>query len=61
MISLSCGQFSRRAAGVAKRGSAASSGRSRSASSRATGLPVFDIVSLVTLAHGALAAGPRPA
>jgi Asp/Glu/Hydantoin racemase len=30
---------------------------------RATGLPVFDIVSLVTLAHGALAAGlgPRPA
>ena len=30
---------------------------------RASGLPVFDIVSLVTLAHGALAAGlpPRPA
>ncbi len=30
---------------------------------RATGLPVFDIVSLVTLVHGALAAGlpPRPA
>jgi len=30
---------------------------------RATGLPVFDIVSLVTLAHRALAAGlpPRPA
>jgi Asp/Glu/hydantoin racemase len=28
---------------------------------RATGLPVFDIVSLVTLAHGALVAGPRPA
>jgi Asp/Glu/hydantoin racemase len=30
---------------------------------RVTGLPVFDIVSLVTLAHGALAAGlpPRPA
>ena len=30
---------------------------------RATGLPVFDIVSLVTLLHGALAAGlpPRPA
>ena len=30
---------------------------------RATGLPVFDIVSLVTLAHGALLAGlpPRPA
>ncbi|MBI4254663.1 MAG: hypothetical protein HY616_06280 [Candidatus Rokubacteria bacterium] len=30
---------------------------------RATGLPVFDIVSLVTLLHGALAAGlpPHPA
>jgi Asp/Glu/hydantoin racemase len=30
---------------------------------RATGLPVFDIVSLVTLVHTALAAGqsPRPA
>ncbi|MBI4270970.1 MAG: aspartate/glutamate racemase family protein, partial [Candidatus Rokubacteria bacterium] len=30
---------------------------------RATGLPVFDIVSLVTLVHAALAAGlpPRPA
>jgi Asp/Glu/hydantoin racemase len=30
---------------------------------RATGLPVFDIVSLVTLVHGALLAGlpPRPA
>jgi Asp/Glu/hydantoin racemase len=30
---------------------------------RATGLPVFDVVSLVTLVHGALLAGlpPRPA
>jgi len=30
---------------------------------RETGLPVFDIVSLVTMVHGALAAGqpPRPA
>jgi hypothetical protein len=30
---------------------------------RASGLPVFDVVSLVTLAHGALQAGisPRPA
>jgi len=30
---------------------------------RATALPVFDIVSLVTMVHGALAAGqpPRPA
>ena len=30
---------------------------------RVTGLPVFDIVSLVTMAHGALRAGlsPRPA
>jgi Asp/Glu/hydantoin racemase len=27
---------------------------------RATGLPVFDIVSLVTLVHGALLAGLRP-